>query len=384
MGAFLAIGEQLVDHEALQDQLARGRWQDFERDINAGKDAHIEVGDRSVGRVDVEFSPPMAGATATETETPQFTAIGIGQPLSIEIFAMYTGDGPGRRPRDVLAVSGVKSVETHEAAPRAVNQLVNEVSSRQLLVPAAFGTGSPVVYYSPALLNDTVLVSFELVADRFDDSLLEKVRSLFNTASGLPIFAPSSSVLMAGSFVLGAVGTLGKALFETEPFLRADIPLRFDTPGFPMSLARHMVLCNDRNFGELSRFRIGINQAMGRWKVELVDDGGRAYRGDAPYMIASFDGRQRNSLKEFTPTLASAAVLEQFYRAGDVAGTAIGVLREALTLYNDHEFSGKAAELARELATMPAGDPRLEEIRKLVEAYNKNIRTDELKIEIPG
>lgn len=327
------------------------------------------------------------GATAFADGVPAFREIGIGKPLSIEILTVYTGDAPGRflggltGAPDMLVTSGAKGAPDTGVAPRAINQLVQSIADYQYLAPSAFANGSPVVYYSPAVADSTILTSYELVVDSFDHKLFESVAALFATAGGLPVFAPASAYLLAGSVVMKMFAQLGKALLETDPFLRADLDIRFDTPMLELSRSRHVVLYNAGQAREFEGYEARqVGGAASSKQLRLVDkQDGREYDRAAPYIIASLDGRVRHDLENFTAKQASAEVLEGFYKAASGPKT-VEVVESALGLYNDFTYREKATRLAAEIDKLAPDSEARPQAEKLLDAYKANIKNDLFKL----
>lgn len=311
---------------------------------------------------------------------PSFTPIGIGEPLSVEILCVYTGDAPqtffgGRK--DLLVVSGVKGVQTHGEAPRAINQMEEKIGDNQYLQPGAFTQGSPIAYYTPAVDISSTFCSFELISDSFKEETFNMVARLFSTASSLPVFAPQGMYLMAGSMIVRMAADLGSALLESAPFLKGTIPFRFDTPDVPISRAKQLVICNERDTQKLLGYAPGlIRDGNGNQRPALMDKAtGRRYEGNAPYIIVSIDGRTRPELEDFAPRLASAALLEKFY-GQQREEQVVDVLDTAMRLYNDYNYHKKAVDLQQRMSLL---DPTSEEFlkkEKLLRAYLKNIQLE--------
>jgi len=223
---------------------------------------------------------------------PDYTQIGINKPLSIEILCAYSGDAPQKflgGKKDIMIVSGVKAYNTYGAAPKAINMIKKKVADNKYLHMGAFDEGSPIVYYSPAVDVSTTFCSFHLVADTFNEETFGIVSNLFSSAGGLPIFAPAAPFLLAGSVISGMIGNIGKAIFESKPFMTEDEVFRFDTPGQEVAVAKQMLVCNDQNKKELKGYRPGlIDDGDGTKKPSLVSrNDGKPYKGDAPYILIS-------------------------------------------------------------------------------------------------
>lgn len=376
-GAFV-IGGRLVGPEELNEKAALGTIDRF-RALRAR---------REPGEIRFRAGSVSTRDLAEEASRPDFAPIGIGKPLGIELLTVYTGDAPGRflgflggRP-NLLVTSGARGVDTSKAAPRAINQLVNDIEDHQHLEPDAFTEGSPVVYYRKAAVHRTTLTSYELVVDSFDHKLFQSIASLFAAAGGLPIFAPASAYLLAGSVVMKMFASLGKALLETDPFLRSSFNIRFDTPALEVTQPRQIVIFNEEHEDELRGYVARpVKRPNGQEQVRLVEGvSGREYRGRAPYVVASLDGGRRQELDAFEPRHASAELLEDFYRTDGGSAKVVEVLGSALELYNDFTFRRKAEELAAEIAGLPDGSPERAEAEKLLGAYKDNIRNELLKL----
>jgi hypothetical protein len=368
----LVIGKQVVSSAEFAEKVALGMVDQFETTT-------LKLG----------AATAKGGALAPEDSggLPGFEAIGIGRPLSVEILSVYTGEAPskwyGGKP-DLLVASAAKGIETFEAAPRAINQLVGSISDRQFIQPSALDSGCPVIYYTPSLVNGTVLCSLELVVDTVDQQTFQQVSGLFGAAAGLPIFAPATMYLVAGSILVKMLGGLTKILLQTNPFLTESLPLRFDTPGIPQAQARQLIAYNDRDAGELAAYEVALIGPDGKQRVALVEkQTGEEYAGKAPYVIVNLDGRRRPELDGFTPRLASAAILERFYRGQDAGGLVVNVLDSAMELYNDFAFRQRADKIRSQIQGLDPNSATYskdkETFEKLHVAYTGNIRNNLFK-----
>lgn len=313
--------------------------------------------------------------------TPDFEPIGIGKPLSIEILTVYSGDAPERwlGKKDLLVTSGVKAIGTYNSAPKAVNQIVKRVEDNRNYDPGAFNEGSTVVYYTPALDLNTILCSFQLVADTFKESTFEKISGLLAKAGVLPVFAPAASVLLIGSNVSSMVSSLGKALFESKPYFNGELPIRLDTPGRIIEKSRYIAIIDEKNRKEFINYApkwITIGEIQRIRLVSKID--GSEYDGDAPYILISLDGRQRDELKEFKSTIASAAMIEKFYGTQD-SSQSIDVIKDAMILYNDAKYFEKHKNQLLKLNELEEGTKEYEKAKLLLETYKKNIESSLFK-----
>jgi hypothetical protein len=385
MAVSFLIGKTLVDSEELEEKMTLGQVRQFVEALRSKKSKDINFRRGIVSTRQVRNAQTFYQAKNL-LKAVGFTPIGIGNPLGVEIISIYTGDAPkrhflGGKP-DLLVSSATKSVETYDASPRAVNQIRKGIKDKELLEPSALAEGSTIAYYTPVVDSGTILCSFELVADSINDEILHYLSRLFSTASGLPIFAPASAYLMAGSFITKVAGDLVK-IFKSKPFLKEDLTLRFDTPDFDVAIARTAVLYNDRDRKEFEGYTPEL-KSSGSNKNKMVmfnKNKNKEYRGEAPYIVLSIDGRERKELKEFTAKLASASIIEKFYGDSDTGGKVIESLESALELYNDFNYRQKADRMKEIMNSTKPNTKEYEEAKKLFDAYKKNIVNDHFKID---
>ena len=312
---------------------------------------------------------------------PQHTVIGVNRPISIEILSTYTGKVPGWGRKDILAVSGTKSVQTYNASARGVNQIFENADEKTLFQPAAFANGSAIVFYKKALTDDTVHTSYELVSDTFPGEVFDQIGDAFASAAGLPIFAPASQYLLAGSVVVKMLKELGDALVESVPYLTAKHTLRFDTPGFPMSLARNLAYYNDSDMREFAPYNVKVDVSGQQPRAILAHkETGAEYNGYAPYIVVSIDGRERLNLDGFEATAATSALLDRFYRSTNTATSIMSVMETGLKLYNDLQYSEKAKGVKARMSELEPDSDEYKKLKASFDAYNKNIQTDEFKV----
>lgn len=378
MAHSFVIGGTVVTPEELYEKAALGAFSRFQDEARQNRRAELEFSRGVVTAAEV-FSP--------ESVIPEYTPIGIGKPMSIEILAIYTGDAPKKllgRP-DLLVTTAIKGVETIDVAPRAINQLMEDIQDRQYFQPSALAEGSPIAYWTPSLVNSTLYFAIQLVADTFDEKVIQHVSTLLRSAGGIPVFAPASIYLLAGSVVSDVVGKLGKAFLESKPFLQDELALHFETPEIPVSIASQIILYNYRDREELKEYKPQVIDEGGKHRVALVGQDGHEYAGDAPYVIVSLDGRPRKELKDFTPRLASAALLERFLGTPDPGGQAVEALQSAMELYNDFTFHQKAQKIKKDIAALDPESATYEKdkeaLEKLLDAYTGNIRNELFEVE---
>ena len=377
MAVLHSLGNNLVDSKEIADKASSGALKRFDTSTKKKKNAKINFRTGTLTSRDLN-----------DAGVVKFTPIGIGKPLSMEIVTIYSGDAPkkflGGKP-DLLVTSGTKYVHVNEAQPKAVNQLIKRIEKRTVYEPEAFTKGCPFIYYSPAVGAETILCSVELVANTFDKKGVKQLSGLLSAAAGTPLFAPSNSLLMTGSAVVNLAGKIGDAIFESKPFLKDGIPIRFNTPTMRPSFARTYVVCNDKHSSELEAYKaVTKTSSLGGDKIILEHkQNGTEYRGKAPYIVVVIDGKEKPMLNDFQPQLASAAMLNRFY-GGDRQEATTKLLKEAMQLYNDQYYHNEANELKAKLKKMTPGSESFELQLARFKAFQKNIKNKKFKVRTTG
>lgn len=370
------FGNTMVTSQELAEKNAIGAFSKFNKSILKGEDP-LPIFRNGVVKYD-EINDNSA------LDIPDRTPIGIGKPLSIEILCVYTGDAPNKLfggKKDLLVVSGVRATNTHDESPRAINQLVKKVEDNQYIQPSAFEQGSPIIYYTPAVDVSTILCSLEMVADTFSEETFDSISNLFSKAASIPVFFTSSFYLLAGSSIIKMAGELGKALFESKAFMKDNIPFYFDSPDMPLANARAAIVYNDKDEYLFKDFIPGFVKTGGENRKALVNKNtGAEYRGKAPYILLSIDGRDRNQeLNEFSPKIAAAAILEKFYGT-DIETKSTEIIEDAMMLYNDLTYNKKAAKLQKDMKAMNTNSNEYKKAKELLDAYKKNIQNEQFKL----
>ncbi len=379
MGSSFVLGHKQISHEELEARHAAGE---------------LEALDTSDGVLETTRGPVSAADLAVVREgVPGFQKIGPGNPLSLQILTVYTGDPPGKR-RDLLITSGHRAAKTFDAAQKMLNQIVKKAEDHAYLEPSAFDQGSPIVYYTKSVTDETILCSFQLASDRFDEQIFTGIKKLFSQAAGLPVFLPAQGYLLAGSVLTTMARRLTKAIFEGKPLLDADLNLHFNTPNVAVSEAQSAVLYNDSDRDELS----GLDVRQVGNTLALVDANGKRYKGAAPYMIVNIDGRDRPQLEEFGGQAVSSAMLSKFYGGGSPTQEVLGVLGTGLKLYNDSRSRDHGEEAGRKLEDLAEQikglDPKSADFEKdyaelkkqfddakvFYDAWNKKIEDEKFKL----
>jgi len=374
---YYAQGSAILTEDELAEKPTFAKITNFYFDLIADrKPSAITL---STGRLDVDNVIRAFDPGTGVTPVP-FQPIGPGLPLTIMIREVYTGKYPsgglfGSR-KDLLVTSAIKSIATYDAKPRALNFLTDAVSPKtHLKRPSATKQGTPLVFYSPALIEKSLTLDLSLVFDQFPQEVFNTIGDTFQSAAEIPIFLSHSVYLLAAGAIAKIVGTAGEALFDGRPTFVASEPLNIYWPGEP-PLPSGFALITDGNVDSIDkdfRSKYKINAAG-----QLVDDAEKAYDGDIPYMVISLDGTRQEELSSFTPTAASAAILSRFLGMKDGQPQLLGSLLDAVKLYNDFTFRQEIDRLDKEIASLPDGEQK-DNLKKKREALAKNILTDLLK-----
>lgn len=371
MATFSIIGNSLVSKEELLNKQISGESSMINNDLK--DDRMLELGDVSV---------PLQELIDIQNEK-KFTPIGIGKPLSIEVATVYIGEYKkflgGKK--DVVLISGVRNLQTFQATSRAVNMKRANVDENSFLEFNALEDGTNIVYYTPAMDSESMLVSFELMFDNFDTQLFETLSGLFNSAAGIPVFLPAAPYLLGGAQLLNIGSKLGDAMFSGKPNLAATIEVQFQSPILPPTEPREFIIFNDRDIEEFKDLKVAVVNLSGGPKLRLVyKSNNSVYKGKAPYLIVLLDGRKREDLVNFSATLASASMLKKFYGAENKAGEITEALQDAMKLYNDSIYKGKGNLLKERMDKLPKDSDEYKKLKNLYQAYAANIQTDNFKL----
>jgi len=313
------------------------------------------------------------GPMSRAGEVVGFEPIGKGKPLQVVIDRIYTGKYPKKgglfgSASDVAVVSGVKDYSVFAASTRALNVLTKDVRARSHVRGTAFEDGTPLVLYSPAVMTDSLTLTVEIAVDSFDSGLFDTVAKGFSAAAGIPLMLPYSGYLLGASEVLKLAGGVGDALFDGRPAFSITETLNFGLPGRPLAIADHWLLTHNQ---DLNGFSYDAQKG-------LIDSNGAPYAGDDPYVVLTLDGKERPELNKFTPTAASAAILQKFFNMKDRTAASVETIVEGMQLVSDLRLRKKAETLkARaEAATDPTAKASL---NAELEAVLKNIDNEALK-----
>lgn len=368
MTVYRALGNAFVSEEEYRERLLDGSLGDFFGSAGGGR---VQELDFEFGRITTNDLPaPRVG----------FTPVGLGKPMAVMIRRIYTGKHPAKKGfggrKDMLVVSAMKGLGVYEASPRAVNFLTSDVGPKtSVQFQSAMHSGTPLVYYTPALTQADSVVSFEFIFDSFPKDAIDSVSSTLTALGGIPVFAPASASLLAAGTLLKLGAKLGEAIFDGSPEFEATDPITFALPGAPSAVADFRLVVDPMRFD-----RAILRDYQLRGGDELVDANGKPYSGECPYLVVSIDGASNREFEKFTPTAATAALLERFYRSQTVSSTVLDGLVEAMKLSNDMRFRSRAESVKKEIEDPKLDPARLQAKIDEYEALRKNILTDALAL----
>ncbi len=310
-----------------------------------------------------------------QNETTPFQEIGIGKPLLIRFHSVYLGNlkkGLFNSKKDIIVCSHIKDDTTYNVAPKAVHQIYRKKDQREILYPSADNEGTALIYYSKAFDKDLLRITIELKSDKFPERAFNDISNALSVAGGIPIFSGFSSFLIAGGQILkSASGLLNKAI-EGNPFLKFNTKIVDGIGGFKNTKPGFRVATNSNQASEFNGYTIEeVNEASNDF---VLKKDGKIYDGGVPYMILSFDGNEVSAYEDFTPTLASAAILKKFYGINE--NSSIDEMKTMIEAYSDFTYIEKIKKSEKELIN--ADDERKGELNELIQAYKKNITNLEI------
>lgn len=317
-----------------------------------------------------------AGLESASIPVPGTEPIGAGRPLAIILRHVYTGRYPksgtfGARRKDILLTSAVRDVfTTFNAAPRAINIIKQRIPrSTSITGVDATESGTPLIYYAPAVTSVSTTVTFEMSFDDFPDELVSRIGSAMASSGGIPLFGPYGAVMIAVGLAIKLVSKAVNSLADARPEFAVSERLEFELPdGGPVS-AGYRVLCEPTFDPTPFSFKLGVG---------LVDAQERQYTGDEPYVVLLLDGKKQDAFKNFAPTAATAALLERFLQQKEGSEVIIDAVVDAFRLYNDLRFRKEADKLATQLPT-DANSDEYKAVKKKMDALLANIGEQLLK-----
>lgn len=300
--------------------------------------------------------------------------IGIGKPLCIMVTQVYTGKYPRplfKTKEDMLLASAVKSVAVCDAKPLALNFLRKDVGPKTRLDrPAASEQGTPFVFYSPALVDGSLTLDLSMTFDRFPSEAFDAMSSAVTTASAIPVFLAQSSYLVAAGMLLKLVAQGGELLFDHKPSFAKSEALNIYWPGMP-PLEPGFILITDGNVDALEpgfRSKYQVN-SLGL----VVDNKGKQYAGEVPYVVLLVDGTAHAELASFAPTATTAAILSRFLGMQNKQQASLDLVIDAMRVYNDLRFRHEIDELDDQIKALKPDDPERASLEEKRDALKKNI-----------
>ncbi len=358
MAVFRILGDQVLSKAQYLNQISTAR-------------SGLEAGETLAAHpLNAAFAAP--GGLETTPAVSQFTPIGVGKPLTILIRRIYTGRHPGKgllgSAKQMAIVTGLKDYSVFAASSRAVNFLVKGVGKKtHFTAPPTFTDGTNVVAYSPAVLTDSFHFTVEMAFDRFPDGLFELISKGLSGAAGIPLLMPAQGYLLAASGLVKVGSDWADALIDGKAAFSMTDTLDFNLPGVAPPSADFRVMADFDATGMTYDPAKGLRTASGE-----------IYDGDDPYIVVSLDGAERKNLASFAPTVATAAVLKQFFNMREGGEASINAVLEGMKLLNDMKHRGEAEAVKKQLDAAAGAEKA--ELQKRLDALNKNIQSDALKI----
>lgn len=331
------------------------------------------------------FGTAPALEAAAAGQPTEFTPIGIQKPLTIQVRRIWTGENPQRGwfqpPQSMLVTSAIKGLLTTGGAPRAVNILTGQLQPHtEILIGPAPYPGTPLVCYSPAVIEETYALTIEIGFNTFNQDLFAGLSSVFQQAAGFPLFMPAAPYLLAAGTLTKLAGDLGHLLFNTALVLNHTERLDFGTAGTTPAQAGYYLITPDTPEGRQLSDTCFVDD-QGR---VLTKSGKNPYRGDVPCAVVSLDGRQQDEkYKQFTPLAATADQLSTFFNIGDNTTKVVSDVVEGLKLVNDLHYRDDADALQKQIDALDKNAPnyqaRLTELQNQRKAVIANIQSDLMK-----
>lgn len=323
-----------------------------------------------------------ASQTASGNDDADARLLQLGDPLHIEIACIYTGNSAAKRKRDFMIVSATKGSGSFNAQPKALNQLYENLGSFEYKGPSAFQQGSTTVYYTPSYTGESLDVSFQVIDDNFDASIVSKLKQLFNAAGNMPLFAPASSILMAGSQVLDIANSLAKHFLESSPFIDDSFRLRQDEK-YRNLLDFRVVWANTVDSQTLDSlneaYKVVIREPDNLPILVSRDASVTPYQGEHAFIIVHLGNKSVQALEDFQATHASAAILEQFYPKDNAMSSIGNSLGEAMKVFNDLNTLNQIRGVERDLKLEDTNSEKYVESQKQLNALKKKMMTSEFQ-----
>jgi len=367
MPAYYSVGSRLLTEEMFNDR----------------KSSVVTkiLSDADAGRPKLpDLTPPAlktkGPGTAVLGNNPEvdFVPTAVGKPLAIWITSAHAGHLAGsfwRGARSVLVSSAVRSWVTPDAQPRALNILKSRVEKGQPIgLPAATEQGTPLVFYSPAMVDRRLTLTIEFAFDDVDEELFKGVGEIFQAAGGLPVFASASPYLLAASSLFKIGGALGNRLFDSSAEFQATEQIQLALDG-ESGFSGYVLMTN-------STLEASELQKSYSWNAgKLFDKDGNPYQGEVPHVVVAVDGRADTSFEKFSASAVGAALMQKFYNVREDGQTDASTLINALKLYNDFKYGNEATHLQKAISMASENEKSALQLR--YDAIVKNIQTEIFK-----
>jgi len=310
------------------------------------------------------------------TKPIPYLPIGLGKPLIIRLHTIHVGDlknGLRNKKQSVIVTSMIKDDITYNIPPRGVHQIYQSVKDRYTLFPQAGNEGTELIYYSPALDSNKLLLDIEIKANRIKSEIIDEIENGLISASGVPVFSPYGSFILAGGKMIKIAGNILNKFMDREPLLKYSFDIRNEIGGMTNSTSGIRIGTNFETREEFRNYKC-IHDANNDGKLILAKNGIR-YDGDVPYVILSVDGRNSEKYKDFKATIITAAKLKKYYGISD--STNISEEVELFKISNDYNYLKKIIELKSKMKNEENVE-KIENINQFIETYTKNISSTHL------
>jgi hypothetical protein len=376
MPQYFSVGSALVTKNELRDNAKKINR--FYNDLSKNKTPDDVLLPTGVLSVETLNTPKQKG----RKKPVPFDSIGLGTPLLIMICSIYTGNHPkswtdplpvNLDPRKgLLTTSSVKSFATYDAQPQAVNILKADVGRNSLISrPGADEVGTPIAFYSPALVDKSLTLTIRFIFDTFPSNVFTEIGKLLQGTAAIPVFLTQSPYLAAAGTIVNLIGTIGERVFDGKPAFETSVPIDVALPGEdPASAGFRLIF--DEEVDRKTRNQYHVNK-----RGEVVDKDRKVFLGEIPYVVISCDGSTNDDLKSFIPTAASAEILSRFFGEKGSDGNS-DLLLDALKVYNDVHFRKKVDALDAKIKNTSAAKQKAK-LRKEREALVSNISSELLK-----
>jgi hypothetical protein len=308
-----------------------------------------------------------------------FRKVGANRPLSMVLEYVYLGDLPDAAKwnpladaGDVLVTSANRPFEKGEPGARAIHFLQPKAKPFTPLRASATGKGTPLMYYSPAETNVSILATIEMSLDRdFDEALTDKLGQAVGAAAALPLFAPAAPWLIGASIAIPLAGKFANLMMKPNTFFRCSEQINITRPGLKVAEAGALVLYPDNDPSAFEGYELDAAKFR-------LQKGSKEYKGELPYAVMTLDGTDRPQWEGWQATATTADMVERFFGSGGGLTGVIDIVSKSLELYNDLTYQRRAAAIKKELNS-EKNAARKEKLEAELKALTKNIRNEELR-----